>query len=92
MSSRADVVIHQTAPSIKSSYSATSAGSYAPSSSSYSPRTMSPTEEQHLRYYGAAKHTIKVKNNREVTVVNRQQAGYEYGAPTPDYGKVYGKR
>ncbi|TEA10791.1 hypothetical protein C8034_v008709 [Colletotrichum sidae] len=73
MSSRADVVIHQTAPSIKSSYSATSA-------------------EQHLRYYGAAKHTIKVKNNREVTVVNRQQAGYEYGAPTPDYGKVYGKR
>lgn len=78
-SQRNPVIIHQTAPSIRSIYTASS-GSYAPSSSSYTPRSMTPEER---RVYGAGKnHSLKSKG---VTVINQNGTGYEYGAPTPEY-------
>ncbi|KAF6827582.1 hypothetical protein CMUS01_08950 [Colletotrichum musicola] len=86
-SQRNPVIIHQTASSIRSVYTASS-GSYAPSSSSYTPRSMTPAEE--YRVYGAGKnHSLKSKG---VTVINQNGTGYEYGAPTPVYEPTLPRR
>ncbi|KAF9876913.1 hypothetical protein CkaCkLH20_05759 [Colletotrichum karsti] len=89
---RNPVIIHQTAPSISSGYTASSSsGSYASYDSS-TPRSMSPSDEVSLRVYGADKHTSSMRNGRNVTVVNRNQPGYEYGAPSPSYGSSFARR
>ncbi|KAL0934785.1 uncharacterized protein CTRU02_209376 [Colletotrichum truncatum] len=88
MPSYGNPIIHQTAPSVSSRYTASS-GSYPSSNASYTPRSMSPSDEISLRVYGADQHMSTMKNSSRVTVVNRKQSGYEHGAPSPHYGGSY---
>ncbi|WYZ43880.1 hypothetical protein EsH8_VII_000316 [Colletotrichum jinshuiense] len=90
-SSNKTVVIHQTAPSISSAYTASS-GYYASSNESRTPRSMSPGDEADIRVFGADGHKATVKNNKGVTIVNRHQTGYDSYAPSPSYGGGYARR
>lgn len=91
------VVIHQTAPSISSGYTASSgssSSSYASHSSrgSSTPRSLSPSDDITLRVYGAAGHASTMRINPGVTVFNHNQAGSESGAPSPGYGGGFPRR
>ncbi|CAI0644869.1 unnamed protein product [Colletotrichum noveboracense] len=88
MSSR-PVIIHQAAPSISSAYTASS-GSYPSSNGSYTPRSLSPADPVYHRVHGAENHMSSSKvSSKRVTVVNRNQSGYEHGAPSPNYGGTF---
>ncbi|GJC84365.1 hypothetical protein ColLi_07203 [Colletotrichum liriopes] len=90
--SNAKPVVHQAPASINSGYSASSA-SYGSSRSSSTARSVSPSDEAYLRVYGASDHQSSMKHTTAgVTVINRNQSGYEAYAPSPNYTGSYSRR
>ncbi|EQB59051.1 hypothetical protein CGLO_00611 [Colletotrichum gloeosporioides Cg-14] len=52
--------------------------------------TASSADPVYHRVHGAENHMSSSKvSSKRVTVVNRNQSGYEHGAPSPNYGGTF---